>query len=390
MDLSFNNLEPAPAYSVLILISTQIVGGPGKGLIQLVPELKRGRVVDPALLTFQKHGSDESLFMAACRERGVPVDALAQAFNLDPSPLMPLLRRVRQGQTILQTHGYKENMFGLLLKTMTGCPWVAFLHGTTDENLKVRMYHRLDRQVVRFADRIVSVSKELARRTVPPRYYRKVRIVPNAVEKRAYDINPFIVAGWKRRLNLSARPVLVCVGRLSPEKGHKVLLEAARALAVSGQEFQLLIIGDGPERSALERLRDRLELKDRVMFLGQRKDMDMVYAASDILVLPSFKEGMPNVILEAMANGVAIVATRVGGVPEMVRDGKEALLVPPGDAHALRFALERMLRFPERRRELGHGGKRALFPRFSVARRVERIEHVYRELAREAKWIRYL
>jgi len=278
----------------------------------------------------------------------------------------------------------------LMLKAMTGCPWVAFLHGTTDENLKVRMYHRLDRQVVRFADRIVSVSKELARRTVPPRYYRKVRIIPNAVDKRAYDINPFIVASWKRRLNLSSRPVIVCVGRLSPEKGHKVLLEAAHSLVLTGQEFQLLLVGDGPERAALERLRDRLALKDRVMFLGQRKDMDMVYAAADILVLPSFKEGVPNVVLEAMANGVAIVATRVGGVPEMVRDGKEALLVPPNDAHALRFALERMLRSPERMREFGRAGKRALFPRFSVTRRVERVEHVYRELAKEAKWIRYL
>ncbi|MHB1941868.1 MAG: glycosyltransferase family 4 protein [Acidiferrobacteraceae bacterium] len=389
MDLSFN-IEPAPAYSVLILISTNAVGGPGKGIIQILPELKRGRAVDPELLTFHRHGSKESLFVAACRQHGVEVNALAQAFNYDPSPLLPLLRRVRRGHTILQTHGYKENIFGLIVKMLTGCPWVAFMHGTTDENLKVRMYHGLDRKVVRFADRIVCVSGGLARRLVPTRFCRKVRIVPNAIERRSYEINRLIVMGWKRRQNLSQWPVITCVGRLSPEKGHRVLLDAAHGLAHSGHKFHLVIVGDGPERATLERMSDRLGLRDWVRFLGQRRDMDMIYAASDILVLPSFKEGMPNVVLEAMANGLAIVATRVGGVSEMVRDGQEALLVRPNDAGELRCALERLVCSPDLVHALACSAQKSLFPRFSVAERVGRIERIYRELAEEAGWLRHL
>lgn len=389
MDLSFH-IEPAPAYSVIMLISTHVIGGPGKGLMQIVPELERNRLVAPQLLTFHRPGAPDSLFIAGCRERGVSLDLLAQSFNCDPRPLGPLIARMRAGRAILQTHGYKENVFGLVIKAITGCPWVAFLHGTTDENLKVRMYHRMDRQVVRFADRIVSVSRALARRTVSPRYYRKVRIVPNAIEKKPYEVNQFLVSGWKRRHNLGRQPIIVTVGRLSPEKGHQVLLESARELVQAGFEFKLLIVGDGPQRAELERLTERLGIKAQVQFLGQRSDMDMIYAAADLFVLPSFKEGMPNVLLEAMAHGLPMVATRVGGIPEMVRDGRDALLVPARDMQALRFAMERLLRFPDRARELGRNGRAALFPRFSVARRVERLEQVYRELAQGAKWQRYL
>ncbi|MHB1587180.1 MAG: glycosyltransferase family 4 protein [Acidiferrobacteraceae bacterium] len=389
MDLSFD-INRAPAYSVLILISTHVVGGPGKGIIQMVPELQRGRLVDPELTTFWKPDCKESLFMTCCRDHGLAVNALSQVFNYDPRPLIPLIRRVRQGRTILQTHGYKENVFGLIVKQLTGCPWVAFMHGTTDENLKVRMYHRLDRTIVRFADRIVTVSKELARRSVSPSHLRKVRVVPNAIEQRSRDVNRLVVMGWKRRHNLTRFPVIVCPGRLSPEKGHKVLLGAVHRLVQSGNDFHLVIAGDGPERPNLERLVARLALQRHVQFLGQRRDMDIVYGASDILVLPSFKEGMPNVILEAMANGLTIVASCVGGVPEMVRHEKEALLVPPNDVNALAGALERMVRYPEQARALARAARRSLFPRFSVSERVRCIHRVYQELAEEAGWLRYL
>ncbi|MHB1950471.1 MAG: glycosyltransferase family 4 protein [Acidiferrobacteraceae bacterium] len=389
MDLSFD-VNRVPPYSVLILISTHVVGGPGKGIIQMVPELKRDRLVDPELMTFRKAGCGESLFMASCRDHGLEVSTLSQLFNYDPRPLVPLLRRMRRRRTIIQTHGYKENMFGLLVKLATGSPWVAFMHGTTDENLKVRMYHHLDRKIVRFADRIVTVSRELAMRSIPERHRRKVRVVHNAVEQRAHEVNRLAVIGWRRRHGLTRYPVIVCAGRLSPEKGHRVLLNAAHGLVRSGIEFHLLIAGDGPERTGLERFTARLGLEGHVQFLGQRSDMDLVYAASDILVLPSFKEGMPNVILEAMAAGLAIVATRVGGIPEMVRHEKEALLVPPRDVNALGKALAQLLRSPGQAQTLGRAARQSLFPRFSVAERVHRIHRVYQELAEEAGWLNYL
>jgi glycosyltransferase involved in cell wall biosynthesis len=366
---------------VVIVISTHIIGGPGKGLLQIVPELQAGEQVRPILCTFRRHGQGVSLFASACAERGIDVQFLAQRFHYDPRPLFQLLRLMRaHDAAIVQTHGYKENLFGLLLKLLWRKRWICFLHGTTNENLKVRLYHLMDRFLVRFADRIVSVSRELAHRTVPKPWFRKVRIVENAIAPRTTEPSPFLVAKFKRDHRIARDKVITCVGRLSPEKGQDVLMDAARLLADNGHHFQIVLAGDGPSRARLERKCEKWRLGNHVTFIGQQKAMDVVYAASDILVLPSFKEGMPNVILEAMSFGLPIVTTAVGAVPEMLDHGENCLLVPPGDPRALATALGRLLQNPEQARALGLAAKRALYPRFSIARRVDNLTRVYSEL----------
>ena len=379
------SLDVEPASAVVVIISTKIIGGPGKGLLQLIPGLNSGNCAKPILCTFKKTGEGDSLFVSACKQRGINVIPLFQRFNFDPRPFLQLIRLIREHKMdVIQTHGYKESFFGFILKWITRKRWICFLHGTTEENLKVRLYHALDKFLARFSDRIISVSRELAERIVPRRYFYKVRILENAVEPNKAEVNPLIVAKWKRRFGVEKSNIIVCVGRLSPEKGQDVLLDAARGLVNSGLSFQIVLVGDGPSRRNLERKCLQLNLRDHIKFLGQRKDMDMVYAASDILALPSFKEGMPNAILEAMAHGLPIVATRVGSIPEMLKDGIDAMLVPSGDPAALQTALEDLLRNPEKARFYREAAAKALFPRFSVAYRVEKMENIYRELARDA------
>jgi glycosyltransferase involved in cell wall biosynthesis len=377
--------EAAAACRVLIVISTRVVGGPGKGLIQIIPELNAdGRVV-PMLHTFKRHDMADTPFLAACREKGIQARVLTQRFNYDPRPLFTLARIIReQGVQVIQTHGYKENLFGLVLKLMLRKHWICFLHGTTEENLKVRLYHFMDRLVVRFADRIVAVSRELAERTVPRRQFHKVRVVENAIAARKIDPNPFLVAGWKARNGIGKKRVITCVGRLSPEKGHAMLLEATRRLADTGLAFRLLLVGDGPLRAELEKKCERLRLRACVRFLGEMREIDLVYGATDILVLPSFKEGMPNVVLEGMSHGLPMVVTRVGAIPDMLHDGVDAMLVEPGDVMALSRALQHLLMHPQAARVLGQAAKKALFPRFSVSRRAENFIGIYRELEQDA------
>lgn len=373
------------ACRVLIVISTRIVGGPGKGLIQIIPELNADGRVLPMLYTFKRHDTTDTAFLAACRERGIEARVLVQRFNYDPRPFFTLARTIReQGVQVIQTHGYKENVFGLFLRITLRTRWICFLHGTTEENLKVRLYHLMDRLVVRFADRIVTVSQELAHRTVSRHQLHKVRVVENAIAARKAEPNRFLVSGWKARNGVGKNPIVTCVARLSPEKGHGVLLEAVRRLADAGLAFQLLVAGDGSLRADLERKCDRLRLRSHVRFLGEVKEMDIVYGATDILVLPSFKEGMPNVVLEGMSHGLAMVLTRVGAIPEMLRDGIDTMLVPPGDAAALGRALQRLLMQPQLARALGQAAKKALFPRFSVATRAENLIAIYRELDPQA------
>lgn len=381
---SLAQVDTAPVTTVLVFISTHIVGGPGKGLLQLLPALSANGRVRPILCTFNKIGAGDSPFIRACKEQGIPVRVLAQRFNLDPRPYRALRALIAaEGVDVIQTHGYKENVFGYFLARATGKPWICFMHGTTDENLKVRLYHKLDSFTVRAADRVLSVSHELARRVLPPASATRVTVVDNAILPKTQLPTRFAVAQWKRQWRIGADPVISCIGRLSPEKGQDLLIAAAARLCAEGYRFQLVFAGDGPNRLALTQQCERAGLDGRVVFLGQQADVDVVYAASDIVALPSRKEGMPNVVLEAMQHGVALVAMRVGAVPDMLTDRESALLVPLGDVAAFARALARLIDDWQYARRLGRAAKAALYPRFSIAKRTENMERIYAEVTAE-------
>jgi len=366
--------------TVMMLISTHILGGPAKGLLQLIPELQRRGRVRPLLCTFARPGAAETPFQAACREQGVALHCFSQSFNWDMRAFKAVREFVRrEGVDVIQTHGYKENICGLYLRRASGKPWLTFVHGTTDENLKVRLYHALDRFVAARADRIVPVSHELMRRRVPTALRHKVRVVENAIVPRPRTVGAEAVAQWRAQHTLT-QPVVACVGRLSPEKGQDVLLRAAARLREMGVRFQLSLVGDGPWRAELEALAARLKLDAYVRFVGQQKDMDLVYAATDVLVLPSRKEGMPNVVLEGMLAGLPLVATQVGAVPDMLTAGENGVLVPVGDDAALARALRDVLCDAAFARRIGERARTSLFPRFSIAQRAQNVEAVYSEL----------
>ena len=379
---SLAQVDTAPVATVLVLISTHIVGGPGKGLLQLLPALSANGRVRPILCTFNKVGAADSPFIRACKEQGIPVTVLSQRFNLDPQPYRALRALIAaEGVNIIQTHGYKENIFGYFLARATGKPWICFMHGTTDENLKVRFYHKLDGFTVRAADRVLSVSHELARRVLPAHRAARVTVVDNAILPKTQLPTRFAVAQWKRQWHIGTDPVISCIGRLSPEKGQDLLLAAAGRLHAQGYRFRLVLAGDGPDRLQLTQQCKRLGLDGRVVFIGHQADVDVVYAASDIVALPSRKEGMPNVVLEAMQHGVPVVSMRVGAVPDMLTDKEHALLVPIGDVDAFARALARLLDDRQFARQLGRAAKAALYPRFSVANRTETMERIYTEVS---------
>lgn len=360
---------------VVVLISTHIIGGPAKGLLQVIPELNRRGRFEVLLCTFANAGEADSPFVAAAREQDIPVVVLRQRFHWDPAPVAVLRELLRPPGSLVQTHGYKEAVFGLAVKRLAGRPWVAFQHGTTEENLKVRLYHRLDRILSAQADAIVSVSRELAGRTVRPRNRRKLTIIENAVE--APPVCGLVRTGSLRESWGAKGWVIGCIGRLSHEKGQAVLLEAAGRLVRQGALFTLIFAGDGPDREALLEKAQTEGVGAHVRFLGHVKRMGELYANLDMLVLPSFKEGMPNVILEAMQWQLPIVSTSVGAVPEMLVNGVSALLVHPGDAMAMARAIGSLMGDRQKATRLGHKAKEALYPRFSPEKRVERFELLY-------------
>ena len=188
----------------------------------------------------------------------------------------------------------------------------------------------------------------------------------------------------RSELGLHAGPLVGIVARLVPIKAHEVFLEAARAIADASPAARFVVVGDGERRAALEALARRLGLGDRVSFLGWRADLDRIYADLDVVVLCSRNEGSPVSLIEAMAAGRPVVATAVGGVPDLVEDGVTGRLIPPDDGAALGRAVLEVLADPDRARALGEAGRQRVFPAFGAARLVGDIDRLYMRLVREA------
>jgi len=289
-----------------------------------------------------------------------------------------VLRRWRP--SIVQTHGYKATAVAYLLRKLRlPWPWIGFFHGATTENLKGRFYHWVDRQLLGAAERIVVMSHAQARAF--QHCSGRVRTIYNAALAPPPAGNPSerdlltALAGSLRR------PIVGVVGRLSPEKGVDLFLDACAVLVRKGPTFSVLLAGDGPERARLEARCRRLGLESCVRFLGQVHNVDVVYRSLDLLVLPSRSEGLPNTLLEAMQADVPVVATAVGAVPEVVGTSSAARLVAPGSAAALVEAIERAVTqgdSPE-----AAVARREVVSSFSLGRRLEAHVQVYRELLEE-------
>jgi glycosyltransferase involved in cell wall biosynthesis len=215
---------------------------------------------------------------------------------------------------------------------------------------------------------------------IPP---QKMVIIHNGL-----DVTPYMAAerGQLRPLlgSPSHEPVIVSVGNLRKVKDQETLLTAARTLGDDGCGFQLWLVGDGQRRVALEKLAQAFNLQDRIHFLGWRSDVSAILADADIKVLSSRTEGLPTAIMEAMAAGLPVVATAVGGVPELVQDNLTGLLVPPDDPPALATALAKLLVNPPLRQQFGRAGQQRIQTHFALTDKVAELEQVYSRIVSSA------
>jgi glycosyltransferase involved in cell wall biosynthesis len=242
---------------------------------------------------------------------------------------------------------------------------------------RLKRSYLVDRLAARFVDRFIAVSRANARYLVEEKGLpaHKVVVVENGCELQRFAAEP---APARQELGLSAQDrVLLVVGRLEPQKGHRVLLEALPAVRAEFPSARLVCIGEGTERPALEEQARRLGLDGAVRFAGFRADVDRWLAAADVVVLPSFYEGLPLAAIEALAARRAVVATAVDGTPEVVVEGRTGLTVPPGDAPALTAAIARVLRDPTLARRLGERGREWVEERFDAQRQVRQTERLY-------------
>jgi len=313
-------------------------------------------------------------FLARVRDEGFGARVVPLRGALDAGALVRLARGFRvEGADVVHTHGhFAVNVLGRVAARLAGARVLSHMHieNAFRQGRGRSLQVALDNASARLCFALVAVS-EATRDSLLRQGYPASRVVTihNGIEP-AEPAEP---------VRLAEGPTILEVARLAEVKGQRTLLEALPEL-----EAAAVLVGEDLERSGeyrreLEELGHRLGVAERVVFAGRRDDVPGLLAGCDVVCLPSTAEGLPLVLLEAMGQGKPIVASAVGGVPELVLDGETGVLVPPGDARALAAALHRVLDEPELARRLGEAGRRRVAERFAAAAAAARILSLYEE-----------
>jgi glycosyltransferase involved in cell wall biosynthesis len=349
------------------LTSSTFFGGPERQMLGLARAMPGH--VRTTFASFPE-GGRSAAFLDQVKAHGFPAVALASDFPRVRAVLRELTALLRDtGCDVLLCHGYKAHVLGRLAARRVGIPAVAVSRGWTGETGKVKLYEWLDRRHLRFMDHVVCVSDGQAVKVrkwcrVPE---SRLTVIRNSARLAAFETRDDsararLLSFFPRGSGLSQ--IVLAAGRLSPEKGFGVLVEAAATVCRDNPAAGVVLFGEGALRPELERRVAELGLAGRFVMPGFRTDLDALIGAADVVVLPSFTEGLPNVALEASAAGVPVVATAVGGTPEAVADGETGCLVPPGRPERIAAKVIELLHDSALRARMGAAGRarmRSLF-----------------------------
>lgn len=369
------------------LIGSSFFGGPEKQILGHIERLRDSRFRGLVASFAPRPGANELVSLA--RETGVEAYEIVSRWPLDVRAFRGLARLLtEQRAELLCAHGYKAVVTGWWAGRKSRIPVLAFSRGYTTESLRVALYEKAERIALRRVDGVVCVSEGQRRRLEGLRVRpRRVWVVHNAVDLPDGE-EPWSRedrAGVFREFGVPDHATLaVCAGRLSPEKGQRFLVEAIALLKTKGAAPHVVFCGDGACRPGLELAARSLGVDGLCRFVGFRRDLDRVFRAMDFLVLPSLTEGLPNVVLEAAACAKPTVATCVGGIPEVITDGHDGLLVPPRSPEGLAAGIERLFRSDELRLRLGFAARETARRRFDFASQTKKLVAVYDELLQRA------
>jgi glycosyltransferase involved in cell wall biosynthesis len=360
---------------VLQVITSLGIGGAERLVLSAAGGLSPS-LFEPAICCLAERGP----LAAEAEAAGIRVFCIGEYPGLrHPLAFARLVRTMRAYRpTIVHTHLQAANLYGRLAARLARVPIVV----ATEHNVytdKARRYVAVERWLARTTDALIAVSEEV-RRFMSQQLglaSSSIRIVPNGVTLPA--ASPSRVAAIQAQTS-SVGLRLGTVASLTAKKGHEHLLRALALVRERGIACSLVLAGDGAERERLERLRDELGLTGQVQFLGAVSNVADVLAAIDVFVLPSVVEGLPLALLEAMLAGKAVIATSVGGVPEVVRSGVNGLLVPPARAPELADAIVALNGSPEQRALLGGAARDTIARGFTEAAYLQSLSAVYLEL----------
>jgi glycosyltransferase involved in cell wall biosynthesis len=369
--------------TVLLAESGTSVGGTERVLWELATRLPPARF-DVRVWLSSAPGIDE--FAAALERASFPVERVAEVDSRwDMAGMLRTWSRLRRiAPRLIHVHHVwpAADRYLTEMAAAAGVPHLVITEHSLGRSHS-RGQQALKRRELGRADAVTAVCGAVAETLV--RDYgadrARIRVVPNGAEPPDPAAeSPEALAVRTRYGATPLRPLWVCAGRLDPPKGQDVLLEAAARIHAAGLPFILLLAGEGASRAALEAQARSLGIADQVRFLGQVATIGPLLLAADAVVLPSRLEGLPLTLLEAMVRERPVVASAVGGIPEVITDGVHGRLVPPGDPEALAEVLEDFHRHSDAARRLGLEGGRRVRDQFTWKRVAEQFEAVYDEV----------
>jgi glycosyltransferase involved in cell wall biosynthesis len=371
---------PPRRRKVLVLIKCMGHGGAERLVVSMMRHRDRHRFDYEVAYILEERNT----LVPQLRDAGVPVHSLGAGGNQDLRWMGRLRRLLSEGDfDIVHSHlPYAATLGRLVASTRSPRPALVYTEHSMWDKMAVAI-KALNRATIGLDDRLLVVS-EACRQSLPPSLRRRAKVVVHGIElepiRDALKQRDELRQAVRAELGVPADDVLVItVAGFRWPKGYDVLLPAARAVLDRGAAVRFLAVGDGPLRHDLEVQRAALALTDDFVFLGEREDVARLLVAADVFVLPSRQEGLPLALMEAVSSGLPIVATDVGELPNLLTDGRDALVVPSEQPQALADALIALIERPELRAELGAAAF-GLAERFDVRRCVGEVESVYDEL----------
>jgi glycosyltransferase involved in cell wall biosynthesis len=365
---------------IVRIIARLNIGGPARNAVILSGARE-------TVLVCGEPGAGEGDMMYLAREKGirpvvVPELGRELSFWDDWKAFWKIYKIIRKERPdIVHTHTAKAGALGRLAGILCGCKLVHTFHGHVFRGyfgwVKSLVFLWAEKILALFTDRIITVSEALKKELVEE--YRvapqkKVQVIELGFELEELLDLPVKEAGAVVNIGI--------VGRLVPIKNHRMLLKIASAVSRprNDNKIKLIVIGDGELKKDLERYAEELGIKDKVEFRGWVKDLKEIYSELDIVTLTSLNEGTPVSIIEAMAAARPIVATDVGGVRDIIEDGKSGYLVVSGDEEKFAEKLLDLIKYPEKRKRFGQYGRGSVKDRFSKDRLIKDTEELYREV----------
>jgi len=367
--------------NVLYLRDTTHVCGPGKTIINTCRTINRD-LINLIVASTNDKTTEQNDFIKKIKQNRIRHYALTIGSIINLKSVLEVLRIIRKEKIdIIQTHDSQTRRIGAIAAKLTHVVHVSSVHGWIQNTLKEKLASKLDAFIIKRSDYVIVMSNIMksqmekigADKTRIEIIYNSILLNDYIVENNTEEI--------RKKYNLDKEKVVIAtIGRLSPEKGQEVFIEVAKRLLQTVRNVKFLIIGNGALENLIHTKIKEAALEEKILCMGYVADLRELYQVIDILIISSYTEGMPNVLLEAFAYKKPVVSSNVGGVSEILAHAENGYLVKVGDIASFEKCIKNLIENESLRKEMGDKGRRTIEQKCDFSKRTRRIEELYLEL----------